>query len=141
MSSTLQKLLKVREQDKRKATQLLARAQDRHAAHEAQIEETRAQLDAARRRSGQEGDPTLLSHYHSYQLRMEMERRHQERALQQSAAEVEAARDGLRHRVQRAHVIASLLERRAEEARLEEKRAETSVYDELAVQGWWRESA
>ncbi len=141
MSSTLQKLLRVREQDKRKARQLLASAQTRHAAQEAQIEETCAQLDAARQQSGTEGDPTLLSHYHSYQLRMEMERRHQERALQQSAAAVEAARDGLRHRVQRTHMIETILERRAEEARLEEKRAETSLYDELAVQGWWRESA
>ncbi|GEM_PF-1681836 len=141
MSSTLQKLLRLRERDKRDARQLLAQAQGRYATNEAMVEATCAQLAEARERAGNEGDPTLLSHYHSYQLRMEMERRHQERALQTSAAEVEAARDGLRHRVQKAHMLSTILERRAEEARVAERRAETSLLDELAVQGWWRESA
>lgn len=128
--TTLDRLQRLRDHDKRLARMDLVKAEQAHSSQEERVNAVVERIDEARKEL-EPGDPAELALYHAFRLRMEMQDRRERAFLKETSRQVEQRREEVSGKAREAEVVRLMREARAEEAAWEERRREEKELDEI----------
>lgn len=135
MKNTLQRLLKLRELSHRNAQKELSAAEHERLRHEQRMNEHQDKLEQARV-GLQYGCAADMARYHTFVVRMEMQRRTKARSLRRAQQEEDRKRGSLKLAAREAKTVELMLEKRVAVEAEEERRTEGRRLDELAMLRW-----
>jgi flagellar FliJ protein len=144
----MQPLLALLSQTERERDEALAAHQRAIASHEAaqaQAEQLLTYRREYEQRWGEQfsrqGSIELVRCYQSFTSRLSQAVDHQQRVAQQASRQVEVAREALLEQEMRVASVRKLIERRAQEARLDADRRDQKITDEFAARAAWGRAA
>jgi flagellar export protein FliJ len=138
--TTLDRLQRLRDHDKRLARMDLAKAESAHSTQEQRLAEVGQRIHQARADLGP-SDPAELAQYHAFRLRMEMLSRRERAFLEETQRQLDKRRDEVSSKARESEVVRLMREARDEEAGWEARRTEERELDEVRRDLWLRKAA